>query len=228
MKKILSWLFREDLNLKSRWWHRFLFIVYILTFVYMIGLSIYTMLDNAKIPRYTEVGMLSDRMNSELQLIGDLVKPGEKIAMYEHNLYGSYEGKSSYEGNGGWLLEQEFYCSNNISDQVDNIILKTGVKYYTPSGTYLGSLEDFKNYLIKNKANCVDVRNLDSVERFGNIKKALGWGLEADGMKIYEASFVESVFYVLANILLIVIGYLLLLIIYYKIVLYIIFGGNKK
>ena len=36
--------------------------------------------------------------------------------------------------------------------------------------------------------------NLDSVEHFGNVKKALTWGLEADGMAVWQESLIKSIF----------------------------------
>lgn len=132
--------------------------------------------------RYEKVALLSDRMDSEIRLIGDLVKPGEKIALYDYNLDETANGISLYEKNGGWLLKQEYYCSKNISSQVENISKKTGVTYY--KGDFdLVSLDDFKNYLSQNNANCIQVLDL---ERSGKTKKVLAYGLEADGMVIWK------------------------------------------
>jgi len=132
--------------------------------------------------KYVKVAMLSDRMDSEIRLIGNLVKPGEKIALYDYNLDETANGVSLYEKNGGWLLKQEYYCSKNISSQVENVSKKTGVTYY--KGDFdLVSLEDFKNYLSQNNANCIQVLNL---ERSGETKKVLAYGLEADGMIIWK------------------------------------------
>ena len=218
--------FRKDLNLKNCWWHRFLFVAFVITFITAIGFSIYSMLDDAQLPKYTKVGMLSDRMGSEISLIGDLVKPEEKIAVYEHNLYGTYNGESLYSGNGGWLLKQEYYCSKNIIDQVEEISAKTGVNYY--KGNFdLIPLSDFKNYLAQNNANCIEVLDLDSVEHFGNVKKALDWGLEANNMAVWRESLIKSIFAVLQTVFFIALGFSILLVLYYKVFLYIVFGRKK-
>ena len=42
MKKILNWLSREDLNLKNRWWHRLLSIVFIFSFVIFVAYNLIT------------------------------------------------------------------------------------------------------------------------------------------------------------------------------------------
>ncbi|MFA6547651.1 MAG: hypothetical protein WCT11_01755 [Candidatus Magasanikbacteria bacterium] len=136
-----------------------------------------------KDPEYVKVGMLSDRMDSEIRLIGDLVKSGEKIAVYEHNLYETLNGENLYDKNGGWLLKQEYYCSKNISSQVETISKKTGITQY--KGNYnLVSLEEFKKYLLQNNANCVQVLGL---EHSGVTTKVLSLGFEADDMAIWKS-----------------------------------------
>ncbi|RIL00474.1 hypothetical protein DCC77_02820 [Candidatus Uhrbacteria bacterium] len=165
-------------------------------------------------------------MDDKIRLIGDLVKPDEKVAVYEHNLYGTYNGKSFYSGNGDWLLEQEYYCAKNISDKVEEISAKTGVNYYK-GNLNLVQLNEFKKYLSQNKAQCVQVLELDSFERYGNVKKALSWGLEADDMAVWKVSIIKTVLSVLQQIFFIVLGFLVVMVIYYKIILYIIFGSKK-
>ncbi|GMU25679.1 hypothetical protein KJZ71_04920 [Patescibacteria group bacterium] len=218
--------FRTDLNLKGRWWHRLLLIVFIICFVVLLGISISSSVDDAQLPKYSNVGMLSERMDDKIRLIGDLVKPDEKVAVYEHNLYGTYNGKSFYSGNGDWLLEQEYYCAKNISDKVEEISAKTGVNYYK-GNLNLVQLNEFKKYLSQNKAQCVQVLELDSFERYGNVKKALSWGLEADDMAVWKVSIIKTVLSVLQQIFFIVLGFLVVMVIYYKIILYIIFGSKK-
>lgn len=225
-KDSLDNFFRKDLNLKNRWWHRLFFITFIILFVVITWTVISNMLDDAQLPKYTNVGMLSDRMTSDIRLIGDLVKDNEKIAVYEHNLYGTYQGKSFYDGNGGWLLKQQYYCSKNISDQVEKITAITGINHYG-GGTPLSSLSDFKNYLKKNNATCVLVSNLDPDEYIGNVKKLLNWGFEADDMAVWKESLVKSIFAVLQSIFFIILGFFILMVLYYKVFLYIIFGSKK-
>ena len=218
--------FRKDLKLKGYWWHRLFFVVFVVAFIWIDWTTISNMLDDAQLPKYTKVGMLSDRMNSEIRLIGSLVKPEEKIAVFEHNLYGKYNGKKLYDGNGGWLVKQEYYCSKNVSEQVEKITARTGVNYYKDN-TGLVSLTDFKSYLAQNKAECVQILDLDSVEHFGNVKKALSWGFEPGGMAVWQESLVKSVFAVLQTLFFVALGFIILLVIYYKVFIYIVFGGKK-
>jgi len=218
--------FRKDLSLKGRWWHRLFSVVFVVAFIWISWATISNMLDDAQLPKYTNVGMLSDRMDSEIRLIGSLVKPEEKIAVYEHNLYGEYNGEKFYDGNGGWLVKQEYYCSKNVSEQVEKIATKTGVNYYK-GNTSLVSLADFKNYLAQNKAECVQVLDLDSVEHFGSVKKALSWGFEPDRMAVWQESLVKSIFAVAQTLFFVVLGFIILLVLYYKVFLFIVFGSKK-
>ena len=220
--------FRKDLDLNGRWWHRLFFVAFVTAFIYMGWATISNMLDDAQLPKYEKVGMLTDRMDLEIRLIGSLVKPEEKIAVYEHNLYGEYNGKTFYDENGGWLVKQEYYCSKNVSDQIEKITAKTGVSYYKGNNG-LVSLADFKSYLAQNKAKCVEVLNLDSVEHFGNVKKALSWGfVNLDGMAVWQESLWKSIFAVEQTLLFVVLGFIVLLVLYYKVFLFIVFGSNKN
>lgn len=220
--------FRKDLNLKGCWWHRLFFVVFVVAFLWIDWVTILNMLDDAQLPKYTKIGMLSDRMDSEIRLIGSLVKPEEKIAVYEHNLYGTYEGKSFYDGNGGWLVKQEYYCSKSISDHLEEITAKTGASYYKGADGW-NSLNDYKNYLVKNNATCVFVKNLDHPEYFdgARVSKVLSWGFEADGMAIWQESLMKSVFAVLQTLFFVALGFIILLVLYYKVFLYIAFGKAK-
>jgi len=210
------------LNLKNRWWHRLLFVAFVVAFVAVVWGVIADTLNSAQLPKYTKVGILSDRVDAEIRLIGNLVQPGERIGVYEGNVYGN-----SYNQNGGWLLRQEYYCSKNISSKVEEISAKTEINYYK-GNLDLVSLSDFKNYLAQNSALCVQVLGLDNPERYGNVKKALSWGLEADDMAVWAPSTVKSVFAVLQSVFFIALGFLVILILYYKVFLYIVFGKNAK
>jgi len=217
--------FRTDLNLYGRWWHRFLFIIFIICFIALLGVSISSSVDDAQFPKYSKVGMLSERMDDKIRLIGDLVKPDEKIAVYEHNLYGSYNGESFYSKNGGWLSKQEYYCSKNISDNLEEVVAKTGINFFNNSTGFI-QLNEFAKYLSQNKANCVSVNSYNALDS-SETRKKLMWGLEADDMAVWKVSIAKSIFSILQQIFFIVLGFLIVMVIYYKIVLYIIFGSKK-
>ncbi|MDP3769875.1 MAG: hypothetical protein Q8R40_02985 [bacterium] len=210
--------FRKDLNLKNRWWHRLLFVAFIVAFIVSVWLSV----ANTQWPKYAKVGMLSDRVDNQIHLIGSLVQPEERIGVYEGNVHGS-----DYSHNGGWLLLQEYYCSKDISSKVEEISSKTGVNSYK-GNLDLVSLSEFKNYLVQNNAICVQVLGLDNPQRYGNVKKVLSYGLEADDMAVWQPSTIKSVFWAFQITLWVVLGFAVLVVVYYKIFLYIIFGSKKN
>jgi hypothetical protein len=241
-KEFLDNFFRKDLKLKDRWWHRFLLILFVALFIWVVWITISNMLEDNQLPKYARVEKLSDRMTNDVQLIGDLVKTNEKIAIYEHNLYGTnqgetisdgegnsfYHGQSFYELRGGELLKQKYYCSSNISNQVERVSDIMGVYFYKGNQKVV-TLSDFKSYLKQNNANCIMVWNMDSEEYFGTKeKKALAWGLAADDMVVWKVSIIKSIFSVAFQVSIIVIGFMILLVIYYKVILNIIFGSKKK
>ena len=210
--------FRTDLNLKNRWWHRLLFVAFIIAFI----ASVWASVANTQWPKYAKVGMLSDRVDNQIRLIGSLVQSEERVGVYEGNVYGS-----DYSHNGGWLLLQEYYCSKDVSNKVEEISTKTGVNYYK-GNLDLVSLNEFKNYLAQNNAICVQVLDLDNVQRYGNVKKALSYGFEADDMAIWQPSTIKSVFGALQSAFWVILGFAVLVVIYYKVFLYIIFGRQKN
>jgi hypothetical protein len=239
----LKSFFREDLNLMNRWWHRLFFVIFIIAFISTVVAVISSMVNDNQLPKYRKVGMLSDRMTNNVQLIGNLVKPNEKIAVYEHNLYGSYLGNNFYDGNGGWLLNQQYYCAKNLPEKIEEVATKTGVSHYK-GNTDLISASDFKNYLITTNAQCIEVLDLispavspsnpfadlipsDSQNRWGNVKQALSWGLEADDMAVWQMSVLKTIFAVLLPVLFTTIGFALLLVVYYKVFLFIVFGKSQ-
>lgn len=209
--------FRKDLNLNSRWWHRFLLVAFVVAFIVVAWTSVI----NTQWPRYTKVELLSDRVDNAVRLIGDLIKSEERIGVHEPNVYGSL-----YSQNGGWLLRQEYYCSKNISSKVEEISARTGVNFYK-GNLDLVSLSEFKSYLVQNDAMCISVSDLDNPELYGRAQKALSWGLFANDMAIWTPSTIKSVFWILQSVLWVVLGFAVLLIIYYQVFLYIVFGKRK-
>lgn len=160
-------------------------------------------------------------MDNQIRLIGSLVKPEERIGVYEGNVYGNY-----YSHNGGWLLLQEYYCSKNISSKVEEISAKTGVNFYR-GNLDLVSLSDFKNYLAQNKATCVSVNSYNPLDK-SETREKLMWGFEPDGMAIWQESLAKSIFAVLQTLFFVSLGFIILLVIYYKVFLYIVFGKEKE
>lgn len=225
--KFFDNFFRKDLNLNKRWWHRFLSIACVVIFIVVFFSNVVGMFDDAQLPRYTKIALLVERMEEDPVLIKNLINPGEKIGRHENQLYGLSEGRRYYDAWGGWLIEQDYYCSKNISVRIEEIATKTSVYHYK-GNIDLVSAEDFRKYLIEQKTNCVEVLDLNNAKLYGNVKKALSLGLEADNMAIWKPSLIKSIFYVLSDVIFLAIVFSILLVIYYKIILYIVFGSKNK
>jgi hypothetical protein len=214
----MSNFFRKDLDLKNHWWHRLLSVAFFIALASSVG----AVFLDSHWPMYSNVGKLSDRLDYEIRIIGSLVGPEEKIAVNEHNIYAS-----SYNQNGGWLLNQDYYCSKNIAAKVEEVGLMTGINFYK-GNIDLITLKDFKDYLVMNGAECIGVLKLDNPQRYGDIKKALSWGISADDMSVWQPSLMKSFFEVTKNLLLVVVGFSIVVVFYYKVFLYIIFGNTKS
>lgn len=232
MKRLFRNFFREDLILKNRWWHRFLVVVFFLCLaIITIGLicAIYKQND---LPKYKKLGILEDRIGSQVYLIKDLVKSKEKISDNEYYL------NNSYNKNGESLLNTQTYCSNNIPNHIEEISKTTGVYYYK-GNTQLIDLDSFKNYLYENEAKCVEVfiyttggflsGIIGSPEYEANpAKTVLSWGVDYENWGIYKVSISKSIAYVFIIFLSLFIFFFAILVFYYKVILYVIFGKYKK
>lgn len=215
IKNFFSNFFRPDLNLKKRWWHRLLFVVFTVSFVY----ALYTVWDTP-LPKYGVVDSLQNRMTTELQLLPNLITSDEKIGQYENNLHGEW-----YEKNEGWALRQpDVYCSRNIAQHIEEISTKTGISLYKGNeAAELLTLENFKNYLTSQRANCVYATSLD------NNTKVIGWAwFVGDDLEVWKESTFASAIYILKESLFIIPFFLVIIVLYYKVFLYIVFGNKKE
>jgi hypothetical protein len=232
MKRFFRNFFREDLSLKNRWWHRLLVVVFFLSLVIItIGL-IYDIYKQNDLPKYKKIGILEDRIGSQVYLIKDLVKSKEKVSNNEYYL------NNSYDKNGESLLKTRTYCSNNIPNYIEEISKKTGVYYYK-GNTQLIGLDSFKNYLYENEAKCVEVFTYTTGGFLGNvtgspeyetnpIKTVLSWGIDYEDWGIYKVSIFKSIVYIFIIFLTLFIFFFAVLVFYYKVILYVIFGKSKK
>jgi hypothetical protein len=227
MKKILNWLLRPDLNLKSKWWHRLLLVIYIVALIGVIIFTISIFLDSNQIPKYKKIGDLSERMTDQPQLLKNIVNTnaGERVAKYEYNLY-----DFRYELDSLQLLNMPYYCSKDISSDIDGLSKNLSIDFYK-SDTDRVSLNEFKEYLILMDANCVSVGTFSKYNpNMGKIlttEKTLFWCLEAEGLGIYKVSILQTSLNIALTLLYVFAFFIVILIAYYKIVLYVIFGSKK-
>lgn len=208
--------FRIDLNLQKFWWHRLLLVLFFISSIGLFGILVKRVINNIQFPRYTKVCKFSDRVDSQLRLIGDLMQPNEKYNYREEDILNhndeEYLKKKS----------QRIFCAKNISFLIDEISNKTKVYKYGYNGI-LSKIE-FAKELEKQNAQFIEVGE------FGNTI-ALSNNWVWDEMNVYDLSIVKTIAFSLLKtlqVLLILIIYIfLIIIIYYKVIIYIIFGSYE-
>ena len=168
-------------------------------------------------PKYKKIDTFKNRLNEEARLIGEIVNNNEKIAQYEHNLYWNYKGENLYDKNGGWLVQQKYYCAKNISEHVQEVSKRFWIYTYQADYRKIVGLEEFKKYLNEMDAECISLE--------GN---HFGWWLFTDEMNIWKVSYFKTAISLLLTILSISCFAFFVLIIYYKIIIYIIFWKIKN
>jgi len=231
--------FRKDLNLKNRWWHRFLFVVFIFSIVlYTIyNLALYSTSDmfrGGKAQQWEKVETLNDRLTSELNTINTLIKPGEKIAE-DNRTYVLNDKIDEYYKH----VLSDVYCSTKLVNNIEKI--KNGTKIQNlfirnKYGKNNVPLKDFTEYIKQNNIYCL---SKDAYTKYGYNKQITGKlsFLEPDSTyqnnwSFYKKSTSKTVVYFLEMILSVLafssIIFVTIIIIYYKIILFIIYGNKNK
>lgn len=223
-------ILRKDIDLKNKWWHRllkvifFILIAWLLYFIFFEGFGY-------KI-RYEKIESLNERIPNNLITIAELKKPGEVLSSYEPSPP-NYNGDSFSSA----IDPKEFYCSNNLADNIELLMNKTGIKTLFIRdiyGTNNVSLEVFSNYIKENNIKCLwtDSINVDYEKIYFLGPSTFFESDEYDNYYFYKISTSKTVMTVVSNLLLsslivIVLSFLIILI-YNKVFLYIIYGKEKK
>ena len=155
-------------SVSQKKWSNVPFIVFTTFFLLVIGIIVWGTTHKEKIPsqltQYHKVGLLVDRMGTELQLLGDLIRPGEIVAPDERVLEFLLRNKSESLHKYSFSNLSGLYCSKNISAHVEEVSARTGANYYS-RGFIFGegwgfiSLQEFKNFLVQNNAYCLEFIN---------------------------------------------------------------------
>ena len=211
--------FRIDLNLQNLWWHRLLIVLFFISTIGLFGILVNKVINNTQFPSYTKVCKFSDRVDSQLRIIGDLMQPNEIYADKEVDIYCLNHYDENYFKNNS----QRYFCAKNISFLIDEISDKTKVYNYLGYSGILSKIE-FAKELVKQNAQYI------TVGRFGEIM-TLSKSCCFDEMNVYDVSIIKTIAFSLLKtlqILLAIIIYLfLIVVIYYKVVIYIVFGSYK-
>lgn len=233
MKKYLRWLFREDLDLKNKWWHRLLSIAFIFSFVICVvfNVIIYSSSDmfrGGQVQQWKKVGTLSERITTEAKPISAFVGIGEKIGENDRTYVLNDQPSDYYKG-----VLNDVYCSTELYDNVEKIKSDRNIDTLYIRSIYNRSdvpLEVFSDYIKQNDIKCLIV---DAYSYFNGSRVTF---LEPDksyqnNWSFYEQSSLKTLIYFI-EMLGVVLGislvlFFLIMVAYYKIFLYIVYGSKK-
>lgn len=244
---ISSWLFRDDLDLTHKWWHKLLSAVFVILFiVYVVhNIVIYSKVDmfkGGRVQQWKKVEALSERITTEVKTVGELTKAGEKIEDKYRTRKLNDQSSTAYDS-----VLNDTYCSTKLYDHVENLKnLRMADTYYmntdedrrstTPrlyEATKLppGPFSDLSDYIKKNGINCLVVNT--HTYRDGSIVTFLmpdisyqkNWFFyEKSSLKTF-GYFIEMIGFILGIFIAL---FLSAMIVYYKIFLYLIYGNKKQ
>lgn len=195
-------------------------------------------------PQWKITNTIGDRITSDLSTLDQLTKPGEKIDEVDASSYSLNVPDDISLFN--YRFRNDIYCSNNITDHIQSILEKRGIKNLSLGASFdekpWVSLEEFNSFLIKTGDKCVLV---DSYSVYSNRgmetgkvyflrpDKALFMGETlSDSFGFYRVSNFKTALSLIGDLLLsglfvFILAYIIS-ILYHKVVLYIIFGKEVK
>jgi len=226
--------FRKDLNLKSKWWHRLLSIVFIFSFIILVAYNImlYSVSDifrgDIGVQQWQKVATLSERITFEIKPISAFVKVGEKIGENDRTYVLNDQPDEYYNG-----ILNDVYCSNELSSNYEKIRSNRNInELYIRSlyGRNKVPAEVFSNYIKQNEIKCLiaDAYSYGDTARVTFLEPDKSY---QENWSFFERSTFKTVLYFLEMISLVLAFSFLLfvgcLVIYYKIFLYIVFGKKE-
>ncbi len=240
MKKHLTKLLRNDLDLNKKWWHRLLSVLFVLLFIITTTLTALDLYGNDKIIKYKETDILSERVAETYKHIKYLVNTEDKEIIYNN--------KIGYISDQGSISALDYYCSSDISKNIEKIEQDLNINSYVFGDTSVG-IKEFKEGLYQHKAKCVKLSVLNIVDKKHSIsdydwnksstpvinsdkiiktENILFYNSEVKDLNIYKISILNTTINILLPFIVIIISFIFILIFYYKVVLYIAFGSKKS
>lgn len=246
MKKLKNWLYRPDLELNKKWWHRLFKVVFILTII-ISSISLITYLGNSYtqvVNQWNFIDTLSGRLSNDSYT-------GKVVSI--RGLHNVNEAISD-DYPGGWSLDDRRYvepfsalflpedegqtfCSDNLSENLENIAVTNNIRLFSDTNPSAYKLYDdmgtFSTYL-KNNSYSVKCLFIDSFtisnEDGSDTKLTFLRSENTSDYSIYQYkdNFLGFVLLTLLSVFAFLFGVLLVLIFYYKVFLYIVFGGKNK
>lgn len=233
-KNILDKIFRKDLNLKNKWWHRFLSVTFVFLFILFVGdniiyFSVHDMFRGGQVQQWNKVGTLSERINSEIRPVSSFLKVGEKIGENDRTYVLNNQPDEYYKG-----ILNDVYCSTEPSNNYEKVKISRNIDELYVRGLYGRNkvpVETFLNYIKQNGIKCliVDYYTAPDDLKITFLEPDRSY---QDNWSFFEKSTTKTVLYFFEMIPIILgisfVVFIVILAIYYKIILYIIFGNKKN
>jgi hypothetical protein len=250
-KKIVSWMFGSEIDLSTKWWHRFFKVLFVMTILTSAVLLIIFLSDsyNRIVHQWHYVESLSSRL-------GDSLYSNKVVPLKD--LYGEDEvitDREQLRGTSFNLADREYlqpyspiflediqqsksFCSNELYEHIDDIASANDIKIFstveaTPSRVY-SDVDAFITYL-ENKflfdTNCV---MLDRFTRYNDddTTTMISFVRPVDTSRYiiynYRYSLDRFIFMTLSSIAFFLFCILCTILIYYKVILYIVYGKVEK
>lgn len=230
--------YKQGLNLKDRWWHRLLSIIYIFSFIVFVVYNIlyygsHDMFEGGQTQQWEKAGSLSERITSEIKPINALIKSGEKIGENDRTYVLNDQPDEYYKG-----TLNDVYCSTELSSNYEKVKISRNIDVL-----FIRDLYDknevppdlFSKYIKQNNIQCLIIDAYTIYTPNGQANGKLTF-LEPDktyqeNWSFYEKSSAKTNLYFLEMILsVLAISFIIfgvIAVFYYKIIIYIIFGSKK-
>jgi hypothetical protein len=234
MKKIKNWLYRKDINLSNRWWHRLLVVIFFISFFVILFLIFK---NDSNITQWKRNDQIEKRLTTKLNSVESLLKEKERLS---YSVDESMSKQSVFLGFSNWFYEvkigfNNIYCSKEIFSKFEEIKLNKQINEVETNILYIENdksitFEKFMDKINEDNIKCLIVKYYDDNSTFNlNHNKILSFEGIKDFEKNYfsKISIINTIFYILIRFLFITLIFIGIIIFYYKVILYIIFGNKK-
>ncbi len=151
---------REDLNLKSKWWHRLLSIIFIVSFIYFVGYNIvdfstHDMFRGGHAQQWNKVATLSERITPEIKPISEPIKAGEKIGEDNRTYVLGDQIDRYYK-----MILNDVYCSTELSEDYEEVKSARNIDELYIGGSFgrnKVSSDEFSKHIKQSAIKCLIV-----------------------------------------------------------------------
>ena len=215
-------IFRKDLNLNDKWYHRLFQIVFVAWLIILLW-NIFIDFLNQSNNHYKLVDKLENRLNDKAVKIWDLLEYWEKFARF---------------GDFWWNIKEyweywnsDLYCSNKLYDfnNIKYIIKQTWISNFNRLSSWKNkiTIDEFSNTIKNDNIKCIIKDNaqidfLNPIDWFNEY-----WFYKKNNIDYFLDSFV-IISLILELLTTFFIYIILVYIIYYKIILYVIYWKELK